>query len=96
MIEPGLTPAASAAKEAIEEAGITGQVSLSAVGTYRYEKWGRTYLVEVFLLRVDEVLDDWPERDRVRVWVSPAEAADRVWEPRLKTLLLQVPALVGP
>jgi phosphohistidine phosphatase len=95
-IEPGLTPAASAAKEAFEEAGVTGQVSTSAVGTYTYEKWNSAYTVEVFLLRVDEVLDDWAECYRVREWVPVAEAADRVGEPRLKELLTLVPVLARP
>src|SRR5947209_1299245 len=64
--------------------------------TCTYEKWGRPYAVEVYLLCVDEVLDEWDERYRVREWVSVAEAADRVGEARLKEMLARVPALVRP
>ena len=95
LVEHDMTPAASAAKEALEEAGVTGRTSAAAVGTYTYGKWGGTCSVEVFLLRVDEELDDWQERFRTREWVPLAEAIRRVTDPGLKALLGRVPGLVG-
>ena len=88
IVEPDLTPAESAVKEAFEEAGVVGEVSTSSVGTYQYKKWNGTCTVEVFSLQVKEVLKAWPEvQERTRAWLSPEEAANRVAEPALKELL---------
>ena len=90
---PGLGPAASAAQEAFEEAGVRGQVSEELLGTYRYDKRrkdGSAVPAEVrlYALRVLEELADWPERaERERRWFAPGEAADAVEEPGLKALL---------
>ena len=91
MVEPNMTPAESAAKEAFEEAGIKGRVHLESVGAYSYEKWGGTCRVEVFLMEVEEESDVWPEMElRKRQWVSTAEAVERVQEPGLKKMLATV------
>lgn len=88
VVEPHLTPAESAAQEAYEEAGVRGVVEGSALGHYRYEKWGGVCRVEVFALRVTEVLDPWPEKGvRRREWVSIEDAAERVAEKKLRKLL---------
>ena len=85
--EPHLSAAGSAAKEALEEAGIEGPTDESMVGIYDYKKWGGTCTVEVFAMRVDVVHEEWLESHRLRAWLSPTEAADRVDEPALKDLL---------
>jgi 8-oxo-dGTP pyrophosphatase MutT (NUDIX family) len=85
IVEPGLSPLASAVKEAYEEAGIRGIPSDAAVGSYEYEKWGGRCRVAVFLLEVTEELAAWPEdRLRDRAWLPVAEAARRVREPELQ------------
>jgi ADP-ribose pyrophosphatase len=90
----GLTPAASAAQEAFEEAGVGGPTSSKAVGLYHYNKRlrsGRTQHVRVFVydLEVTELRDEWPEQhQRERRWMRPAEAAEAVDERELKQLLL--------
>jgi phosphohistidine phosphatase len=86
--EPHLSAADSAASEALEEAGIRGRVSSRSIGSYKYDKWGGTCTVEVFLMEVTEVLDKWLEDDRNRKWLSPKRAAGSVNEPKLKRLLL--------
>jgi 8-oxo-dGTP pyrophosphatase MutT (NUDIX family) len=92
VIEPELSAGESAAHEAWEEAGLVGQVSTSSIGSYDYDKWGGTCHVEVFLMLVEKVLDDWPEAGfRDRQWVSVAEAAWRVNEKKLKQLLISLP-----
>jgi len=89
----GLKPGPSAAREAYEEAGVRGSVTSKAVGKYAYEKLlanGRSQHVRVFVyaLQVLEELDEWPEQgQREKAWVSPAEAAERVREPKLSQLL---------
>lgn len=94
--ELDLDPGASAAKEALEEAGIEGELSEKVIGTYSYEKWGGTCTVEVFSMAVHTSYDTWPESYRDRVWLSPEEAADRVDEPELKQMILEFAASQPP
>ncbi len=88
LVEDYLTPADSAAKEAYEEGGIEGVVKKNSVGSFRYRKLNRLFDVEVFLMEVNNVLDDWPESsERKREWMSMHEAAERVAFPELDYLL---------
>ena len=61
IVEKDMTPSASAAKEAIEEGGIYGDVFDEKVSCFSYEKWGGECKVEVFPLKVTELLDEWDE-----------------------------------
>ncbi|MCG8510665.1 MAG: NUDIX hydrolase [Rhodospirillales bacterium] len=79
VIEPELSPEESALAEAAEEAGIKGRIVGDALGSYDYDKWGGTCSVLVFAMAVEQILDDWPERNmRDRQWLPAAEAADLV------------------
>ncbi len=89
--ELDLSPQDSAAKEALEEAGIEGLVSEGPIGSYQYDKWGGTCTVEVFTMSVQKVLDEWEESYRDREWVSLEEAMGRVSEPELKRILQRLP-----
>lgn len=86
-------PAAAAAREALEEAGVTGAIGARPVGTYRYAKVRRDggtvpTRVTVFALAVAEERPIWKEADtRTRRWCTPAEAASLVDEPDLASLL---------
>lgn len=86
-------PAAAAAREAMEEAGVTGAVSDAVIGTYRYAKVRRDggsvpARVSVFALAVGEAHDIWPEAaSRIRCWCTPHEAAELVDEPDLAALI---------
>ena len=92
LIEPNMTPEDSAAKEAWEEAGVLGQVFPNLMGTYEYYKSGCTWQVDVFLLQVETVMDNWPEAyKRKRQWVSIPKAIKRVDEPDLKLILGDFP-----
>lgn len=88
-----LKPPASAAQEAFEEAGVTGETARKAIGVYHYDKRlrsGRTQHVRVlvFSLEVAEERDAWPEKDqRERRWTTPDEASELVDEKELKRLL---------
>lgn len=89
VVEEGLSPAESACKEAWEEGGVRGEVGTKPLGTYDYSKWGGTCTVEVFALKVDEILDEWPEGDRrERKWVDRREAAGEVREAGLREIIL--------
>ena len=88
LIEPDMTPEDSAAKEAWEEAGVLGQVFPDLMGTYEYYKSGCTWQVDVFLLQVETVMENWPEAyKRKRQWVSIPKAIKRVDEPELKLII---------
>jgi len=89
IVEPALTPAESAEKEAWEEAGIRGSLSSQPAGRFAYRKWGGVCRVEVFPLQVTEVLEDWPEKTlRRREWLAPDAAAERIREPDLRAMVL--------
>ena len=82
----------AAAQEAQEEAGAQGTASATAIGSYVYKKRRKTgdisVRVAVYLLEVETLLKDWPERrHRRRAWFSPAKAAALVHEPDLQRLL---------
>jgi len=92
-IEEDSTAAESAVQEAWEEAGVRGDIQTPALGEYGYEKWGRRYRVEVFLLEVEREFADWPEAGvRKREWVTFRDAIRRVEEPKLKYLLRRAAA----
>jgi 8-oxo-dGTP pyrophosphatase MutT (NUDIX family) len=82
----------AAAREAREEAGVSGKVKSRPIGTYTYPKiddtGARPLRVEVFLLSVRRERRNWRERDqRRRAWFHVHEAAREVGEPELRTLI---------
>ena len=89
----GEPPTVSTAREALEEAGIEGEVAELALGVYRYDKRlksgeAQPVAVEVYALRVRIEHDAWPEVDqRERRWTAPAEAAGLVDEPELQAII---------
>jgi 8-oxo-dGTP pyrophosphatase MutT (NUDIX family) len=89
----GLDPANSAAREAWEEAGVSGALSHEILGYYSYDKGLRPNVslpcvVAVFPLHVTGLADRFPERkQRRRKWFAAAKAAKLVAEPELRRLL---------
>jgi 8-oxo-dGTP pyrophosphatase MutT (NUDIX family) len=89
----GLKPREVAAREAYEEAGLRGVIiGKQPIGAYHYEKRlpDKQLLCEVrvFLLRVSQQLDEWPEKgQREARWVDVAKAADLVDEGGLAELV---------
>ncbi|WP_292050656.1 MULTISPECIES: NUDIX hydrolase [unclassified Brevundimonas] len=83
----------AAAQEAYEEAGVQGDISRKAIGAYPYDKRmkdGRLQpcLVDVYPLEVLIQLGSWPEAEqRKRQWMSVDEAASKVHEPELASLI---------
>ncbi len=87
-----LPPAACAAQEAYEEAGVEGTVAAEPIGAYHGIKTraGRKSKIEVemYPLEVEVVLEDWPERgQRRRRWAGPEEACRLLSEPGLVELV---------
>ncbi|WP_374470290.1 NUDIX hydrolase [Phenylobacterium sp.] len=89
----GLKSPKSAAREAYEEAGVTGDVAKKKLGVYHYDKRlasGRMQHVKVtvFPLRVEAEADAWPEQgQREKLWTRVEDAAPRVDEPELQALI---------
>ncbi|MEG3638942.1 NUDIX hydrolase [Magnetococcus sp. PR-3] len=90
MVEPKMKPRDSAAKEALEEAGVKGRVDKVALGSYRIKKRRGVCEVEIYALYVDKILKKWQEDFRKRRWVDLADAPKKVGEsgflPSLKAL----------
>ena len=89
----GLDAAGAAAREAWEEAGVTGETMAEAVGLYGYDKMVKDKpclpcVVSVYPLRVDQLAAKFPERkERRRKWFAAEKAAKKVAEPELRALL---------
>jgi len=69
----------SAAKEALEEAGIKGEVLPDEIGTYTYEKMGGRYKVRLYYMEVTKLKDKWDEKHfRKRKLLIPKQAIKKV------------------
>ncbi len=82
----------AAAGEAWEEAGVRGRTAPQSIGSFTYDKIGksgsRRLEVLVYVLEVTDEADHWPEaQERRRDWFSPQAAIELVTEPGLKSLL---------
>lgn len=100
--EMGSTPAADAAREATEEAGVIGEIADKPLGAFHYLKErkhgdGTNCRVNLFPLKVTRQRRTWPEKAlREAKWFAYAEAAALVTEPELKRLILKFGAQHAP
>ena len=86
-VEPHLSALESARLEVLEEAGVEGEIDPVPLGIYRHGG-RRGDKVELFLMHVETVHDDWPEdHERHREWVSLREARKRADDAGLKHLI---------
>jgi len=91
----GKSPHATAAREALEEAGVVGTVTKQAIGSYSYLKRLKSGAVmdcevHVFPLEVTRQMSSWPEKRRRTVqWLSPADAAETIENLALSNLIRQ-------
>ena len=90
----GTSAAASAAREAWEEAGVEGKLCDTCLGVFSYQKimpedQSFPCTVAIYGLRVEKLSRRYPEqRHRRRKWFTAREAAELVAEPELSALLL--------
>ena len=83
----------AAAIEAYEEAGLTGEMRKAPVGSFQYRKFedgghGEATRVDVYLMRVREQRQDWPERhQRMSLWCDIDETLIILDEPDLARLI---------
>lgn len=96
--EKGMKPHAVAAREAFEEAGLKGETERRPFDAFDSVKRLNSgveipCVIQVYLMRVERVLEDWPEKaQRERRWVTPAEGARLAGEPGLARILLRLAA----
>ena len=89
------TPHAASAREALEEAGVVGEVGTRPIGSYTYQKQLKQGAfvaceveVHVFPLEVKRQQRTWPEKSKRQVqWFSSADAAAAVQEPALSEII---------
>jgi len=97
-----LQPWETAAREALEEAGVEGAISRKPLGAYLYEKRlpGGILVpcsVDVFPMRVERQRKEWREKDqRAQRWLSVPDAIEAVQEQELKSLLRTFAATPRP
>ena len=90
-------PHASAAREALEEAGVVGEVGRDPIGSYSYKKRLKSGAVvacevQVFPLEVKHQQKTWAEKgERELRWFSPTNAARAVQEPVLREIIRTFP-----
>ena len=89
----GKKPHVAAAREAFEEAGVTGRIVKRPIGAYGYIKHLKNgaplqCTVDVFPLKVSTQRTQWPEqKERTAHWFSAQDAAAAVDEPDLQALI---------
>ena len=89
----GRTPSECAAHEALEEAGVLGEVAAETLGSFRYAKRRKSgkivpCKVHVFTMRVVRQRRRWAEKSvREICWCSLDEALMRVTDPGLRRLI---------
>ena len=90
-------PYASAAREALEEAGVVGEIGRDPIGSYSYEKRLKSGAVvacevHVFPLEVKHQQKRWLEKaEREFHWFSSTDAAKAVQEPVLSDIIRTFP-----
>jgi 8-oxo-dGTP pyrophosphatase MutT (NUDIX family) len=90
----GRKPYATAALEALQEAGLLGKIEKTKIGSFHYQKrlkkgGSRLCRVDVFPMRVTRQRKSWPEKNqRSTRWFPYASAAEHVLEEELKELIL--------
>jgi 8-oxo-dGTP pyrophosphatase MutT (NUDIX family) len=93
--QAGLSLAQSAAREALEEAGVIGEIASAPLGRYHYLKEkkdgnGTACRVDVFALHVRRQNRTWLEKGaRQLLWLPAGQAGVKVTEPGLRRILLQ-------
>lgn len=94
VIEPDFSARNSAAKEALEEAGVIGAVGGKPLGVYQQKKWGKSCSIKVYPMLVTRTYKVWKEDDRKRQWLPLKKALKLVDNGGLKRIMKQLPEFV--
>lgn len=91
----GIKPHKTAAREALEEAGILGKVAKTSLGGYSYSKRlendsVQMCRVQIFAFEVEQERNSWLEKhERTRKWFAVTDAAEAVEESELREAILK-------
>jgi len=91
IIEQDHTSQQSAEKEALEEAGISGNIFQKKIGKYYNKKWGGICEIEVFAMKVKMEYDKWDEDYRERAWFTLNDALMSIKNEKLRKLIGSLP-----
>lgn len=80
------TPQEAARKEALEEAGLEGEI-VTDLGKFTYTKRGFALLTSLQLMKVSHCKETWQEQDRQRCWVSSTQAQKLIERNEMRTAL---------
>lgn len=95
VVENGHTSAGTAAKEAMEEAGVAGEVLDQPLGVYKYPKWGDVCNVDLYVMFVKKIYNAWEEDNfRERRWIKWDEFFETVDERIPRSLLEKIPEML--
>lgn len=88
----GASPHASAEHEALEEAGVLGEIGETAIGAFRHNKKRKNTTlrceVRIYPLRVTHQRADWPEKSERRArWFRLSDARAAVRSSELKAII---------
>jgi len=93
MIEQGQSAPEAAQAESVEEAGALGELSPESIGAFTYTKLGCRFRVHVYLLRVIESRDEYPEhRLREKAWFPLERAVSMVRQPEVRDMIRALPS----
>lgn len=82
IVDPGETCEETALKEALEEAGLHGQIVGEPLGNYEDAKWNSKLDVTVFIMEVTQCDENWFEENvRLRRWMGPKQASALLSKP---------------
>ena len=90
IIEIGFSAKSSAEKEALEEAGVKGNLLPKRIGKYSYKKWGGKCSVKVYGLEVDSIFDNYEEDFRERKWVDIEKTANYILNEELLEIIKEL------
>jgi 8-oxo-dGTP pyrophosphatase MutT (NUDIX family) len=95
VLVEGITPWELAAREAFEEAGVRGTIETQPIGFYRTMKTltlrRQPIVVDLYPLRVEEQLEEWPEKgQRHRHWAILPEARRLLSDTKLAELAVRL------
>jgi phosphohistidine phosphatase len=92
IVEDAYTLTETAVKEAMEEAGVTGEILDQPLGAYNYRKWDDICSVDLFILFVNKIFKTWDEDSfRERRWIKWDEFLDIVDDRIPRSLLEKIP-----
>jgi 8-oxo-dGTP pyrophosphatase MutT (NUDIX family) len=89
-IEAGETSSQAAAREAFEEAGVSGLCEETALDTFRYQKQGKSLpcRVAVHRMQVENTATEFPEAsERTACWITWEDAINLVEHEGLRRIL---------